>query len=653
MDNYRAEIKNEMAGKITNNSDSKQIKMKLSPIKNSSEDSPLRRALEQPPLKRFKVARTQDAGTITEPDSLGPCEPGTAINLDGIVWNETKGGLLSLNITWRGKSFMGTLMDCSTTEHGSEWASPWVNDTEAPDQKPKVSKNKKKKSKKKRKKKKNVEEHNVNPDVSLENIELEDNDEGEDSVIEPALPVQLVECKSDNCGKKFASESALKYHVSFAHERIVKKVNDNTAHLETNKIPKVEQLAVENINSLAVSSPVAETNDLKVNIRSDVINEENITRSSELQSKKTDSEKSPCKTFATTQNIRPIVPVQPPQIAGSSLKPIQPKPTILPAPAVNLCLDELKKITKKSPKLDKSPQILGNDSLPMGKPKYQNVNSYDDEPMVIDLSTNKEVVNNASNSPDKQEAIQKLTNAVNNMSTSMTQGSKTSLRDTLNASKDKEIKKESVLLKIPNPSQKSPKEKSPSIFVKTEFNTGHRKNLSDPSDQPEILKHTKSGTNIPVPPKSNMSSIFANPMGYLSHSYFSSQATVPGLMMPPLNSNPLMLPGLMNIPPSATPSSPFGSSLESLARAAEERARNFGGYSPAHIPAAFSPAHVPAAFSPAHVPAAFTPAILATSTANAARPAAPSTSDSSEVPLLRHEHMHTHLHYITSPTHSQ
>ena len=34
-------------------------------------------------------------------------------------------GLLSLNITWRGKSFMGTLMDCSTTEHGSEWAAPW------------------------------------------------------------------------------------------------------------------------------------------------------------------------------------------------------------------------------------------------------------------------------------------------------------------------------------------------------------------------------------------------------------------------------------------------------------------------------------------------------------------------------------------------
>ena len=30
---------------------------------------------------------------MTEPDSLGPCEPGTAVKLQGIVWQETdKGG---------------------------------------------------------------------------------------------------------------------------------------------------------------------------------------------------------------------------------------------------------------------------------------------------------------------------------------------------------------------------------------------------------------------------------------------------------------------------------------------------------------------------------------------------------------------------------
>ncbi|KAG8230481.1 hypothetical protein J437_LFUL013523 [Ladona fulva] len=30
-------------------------------------------------------------GTITEPDCLGPCEPGTSVTLEGIVWHETEG----------------------------------------------------------------------------------------------------------------------------------------------------------------------------------------------------------------------------------------------------------------------------------------------------------------------------------------------------------------------------------------------------------------------------------------------------------------------------------------------------------------------------------------------------------------------------------
>ena len=35
-----------------------------------------------------------DASTLTEPEMLGPCEPGTAVNLDGIVWHETDTGML-------------------------------------------------------------------------------------------------------------------------------------------------------------------------------------------------------------------------------------------------------------------------------------------------------------------------------------------------------------------------------------------------------------------------------------------------------------------------------------------------------------------------------------------------------------------------------
>ena len=33
-----------------------------------------------------------DASTLTEPENLGPCEPGTSVNLEGIVWHETDSG---------------------------------------------------------------------------------------------------------------------------------------------------------------------------------------------------------------------------------------------------------------------------------------------------------------------------------------------------------------------------------------------------------------------------------------------------------------------------------------------------------------------------------------------------------------------------------
>ena len=35
---------------------------------------------------------TCSVATETEPDCLGPCEPGTHVNLDGIVWQETENG---------------------------------------------------------------------------------------------------------------------------------------------------------------------------------------------------------------------------------------------------------------------------------------------------------------------------------------------------------------------------------------------------------------------------------------------------------------------------------------------------------------------------------------------------------------------------------
>lgn len=68
-------------------------------------------------------------GTITEPECLGPCEPGTSVNLEGIVWQETDGGILVVNVTWRGKTYVGALLDC--TKH--DWAPPRLCDSPASD----------------------------------------------------------------------------------------------------------------------------------------------------------------------------------------------------------------------------------------------------------------------------------------------------------------------------------------------------------------------------------------------------------------------------------------------------------------------------------------------------------------------------------------
>lgn len=90
-----------------------------------------------PPTKRIKcdskdmvdVCVGTSVGTITEPDCLGPCEPGTSVTLEGIVWHETEGGVLAVNVTWRGKTYVGTLIDC--TKH--DWAPPRFCDSPTED----------------------------------------------------------------------------------------------------------------------------------------------------------------------------------------------------------------------------------------------------------------------------------------------------------------------------------------------------------------------------------------------------------------------------------------------------------------------------------------------------------------------------------------
>ncbi|PAA54472.1 hypothetical protein BOX15_Mlig016526g1 [Macrostomum lignano] len=66
--------------------------------------------------RRDASVNTATVGTSVEPDQLGPCDTGTNISLDGIVWLETTTGLLVVNVTWRGRTYVGTLLDSSQHE---------------------------------------------------------------------------------------------------------------------------------------------------------------------------------------------------------------------------------------------------------------------------------------------------------------------------------------------------------------------------------------------------------------------------------------------------------------------------------------------------------------------------------------------------------
>lgn len=45
-----------------------------------------------PPPPISSLCSPNERATMTEPDNLGPCEPGTAVKLQGIVWQETDRG---------------------------------------------------------------------------------------------------------------------------------------------------------------------------------------------------------------------------------------------------------------------------------------------------------------------------------------------------------------------------------------------------------------------------------------------------------------------------------------------------------------------------------------------------------------------------------
>uniref|UniRef100_H3CAF8 Zinc finger protein 609a n=1 Tax=Tetraodon nigroviridis TaxID=99883 RepID=H3CAF8_TETNG len=98
----------------------------LAPAASSEVSSPCEQIMVR---TRSVAVNTADAASATEPECLGPCEPGTSVNLEGIVWQETEDGMLVVNVTWRNKTYVGTLLDC--TRH--DWAPPRFCDSPTSD----------------------------------------------------------------------------------------------------------------------------------------------------------------------------------------------------------------------------------------------------------------------------------------------------------------------------------------------------------------------------------------------------------------------------------------------------------------------------------------------------------------------------------------
>lgn len=74
----------------------------VAPVANSDISSPCEQIMVR---TRSVAVNTADAALATEPECLGPCEPGTSVNLEGIVWQETEDGEQTTETTTQKECF--------------------------------------------------------------------------------------------------------------------------------------------------------------------------------------------------------------------------------------------------------------------------------------------------------------------------------------------------------------------------------------------------------------------------------------------------------------------------------------------------------------------------------------------------------------------
>jgi len=182
-----------------------------------------------------KKVATKDAETITEAEILAPCETGTEVHLSGIIWHETD-GMVVVNVTWRNRSYIGTLLDSS--KH--DYAPPRLGDGGETDDASKPGRRKGRQKPVKNSRNSRPGENGTVPVAGRKNkrepepssdtdngkpgpkkprtnngrgTPVHENSEKEKSEADGSSAVQSLACHFKDCHKKFKKQEALQYHI--------------------------------------------------------------------------------------------------------------------------------------------------------------------------------------------------------------------------------------------------------------------------------------------------------------------------------------------------------------------------------------------------------------------------------------------------------
>merc|ERR1712083_1274722 len=131
------------------------------------------------------------------------CPIGTPVNLPATVWYEDRDGLLVVNVTWRGRTYVGTLMDSTKSEHIAEQYSGRIrqsNEKEAESSQKHVEEDFEE------------EEEEPLPEKSLR----------ERKTNKPKVTVKREKkmYRCEKCDKEYKYPSGLSYHNKNTHEKI-------------------------------------------------------------------------------------------------------------------------------------------------------------------------------------------------------------------------------------------------------------------------------------------------------------------------------------------------------------------------------------------------------------------------------------------------